>query len=88
MISSIVEKCGGLNRIDENTASLKDLRWAHFLTVKTNIRLIPRAVKISDGELSYQVSLVLEDDWEESVVSVYHLHRQNNRDQGKWFSGQ
>lgn len=56
--------------------------------VKTNIRLIPRVVIISDGELSYQVSVVVEDDWEESVVSVYHHHRKKDRVQGKRFFGQ
>lgn len=57
VFSSIVEKCGGLSKIDDNTISLTDLRWARNLTVKMDLRLIPRAVKVSDGELCYQVAI-------------------------------
>lgn len=52
VLSSIAEKCGGLTKIDEKTISLKDLRWARFLAAKTDIRLIPKAMGISDGEIS------------------------------------
>lgn len=74
MLLFITEKCGGFNYIDENTISFKDLRWARILTVKTDIRKIPRAVRILDGELSFQVVSVVEEDWDESRVPMNQKH--------------
>lgn len=41
VFATIAEKCGGLRRVDENTSSLKDLRWARIQTLKTDFRKIP-----------------------------------------------
>lgn len=33
------------------------------------------------------MALIVEDDWEESMLSVYYNHQKNEKVQGKWFSG-
>lgn len=88
VFSAIADKCGGLSRIDENTSSLTDLTWVRFLTVKTDLRLIPRAVRVSDGELNYQVALVVEEDQDENMGSVDRNGQKKVPGRNKWFFDQ
>lgn len=61
--------------------------WAHILTNPTNLCQIPRIVKVSDGEATFQVLVIVEEDDEEDLWNhLQPLIHPSNPDGNKWFS--
>lgn len=78
-----------MEKIDANvnTNSVKDLCWARIPTLKTNLGQIPRVLQVSDGELRYWVSIIVEKEWDTNMQER-SSHRNASRWKEKRFSEQ
>lgn len=62
--------CGGVQRLEYNFLNLRDLRWVRFLSKPVDYRRILRFMQISDGEMDYQVAVVVEEVWEDESYKI------------------
>lgn len=65
IFETIGKACGGLRKIDRKSLDKSELRWARILLRLMAMMKIPRCMKITDGETSYQVVILMKKDWEE-----------------------
>lgn len=79
-------KCGGLCRVDEDTTLKKDLRWVRLQTRSVDLRKIPRVVQVSDEELKYDVSIVVEEEWDEEMQLGKFFGQNGYLDDRRWYS--
>lgn len=70
----LANTCGGLEKVDPHSLARSDLRWVRILSRPTNIRSIPQVISISDGEISYQVLISVEEDGEEAQQLTLYLN--------------
>lgn len=54
--------------MDPKSFVLSDFCWARILSKLTDYQSIPCYLKVSDGEVVYQVVLIVEDDLEEELM--------------------
>lgn len=65
VFQELARACGGLEKVDPCSLAMSDLRWVQILSRPTNLRSIPRVIRVSVGELEYQLTISVEEEEEE-----------------------
>lgn len=55
--------------MDSKSLALSDLQRTRIFSCPTNLRSTPRSVGISNEKISYQVAVIMEEDWVEELSS-------------------